>query len=92
MYENISIEYLDGDTKLILTDYDNRRCIKSHSQPEQFSIKQIEDDQLNSTDIKQANTQLLQTPQKDRLLPTTDSTTSSISNLNKTLFKVRTRG
>jgi len=79
------LEYLDGDTKLILTDYDNRRCIEIHSKKDQITYENVQDEASISVQTK---SQLLQ----KLSVPISNSITSSNTDINQTLFKVRTKG
>ncbi len=82
------LEYLDGDTKLILTDYDNRRCIEIHSKKDQITYENVQDETSISSIPVQTKSQLLQKPS----VPISNSITSSNTDVNQTLFKVRTKG
>ncbi|CAF4049780.1 unnamed protein product [Rotaria sp. Silwood2] len=105
-YSNITIdrctlEYLDSDTKLTLTDYDNRRCLDIHSEHQKSPTKDVityqnkEDDVSILSNTAQIKKQLLPvTQQKTSLTNLSSAITSIVSsnvNMNQTLFKVRTR-
>jgi len=82
------LEYLDGDTKLILTDYDNRRCIEIHSKKDSITYQNVQDETSISSISVQTKNQLLQTTS----IPISNSIISSNTNINQTLFKIRTKG
>ncbi len=55
------LEYIDADTKLILTDYDNRRCLDNH-QSKRISIpdeQSIVSSEKSQTDSNTTNNQTL---------------------------------
>jgi hypothetical protein len=82
----MSLEHLESDVKLILTDYINRRCIKMHNDPQQFTN---EDETLVSVPVKN---QLEQSKQNKSSPTTVNDDNESNTDLNESLFKVRTRG
>ncbi|CAF3808973.1 unnamed protein product [Rotaria sordida] len=94
-------EYLDNDTKLILTDYDNRRCLDIHSEYQKLSTKdaityQNKDDDLSIlSNTVQIKSQLLPATQQKTSLTNLSSAITSVVSSNthmiQTLFKVRTR-
>lgn len=84
---NNLIGYLDGDQKLILTDYDNRRCLKIHSDYEKTTYQTSENDEpsITSTDIQKTD---------NKTSKAIENSISNISNtnINQNLFKIRTKG
>ncbi|CAF3508369.1 unnamed protein product [Rotaria sp. Silwood1] len=94
-------EYIDSDTKLILTDYDNRRCLDIHSEYQKLSTKEAITYQNKDDDISilsktaHIKSQLLPITQQKTSLTNFSSTitnvVSSNVNMNQTIFKVRTR-
>jgi hypothetical protein len=93
------LEHLDSDTKLILTDYDNQRCLDVHLEHQKSpKINNVtygnKDDEVSvSSNTAQIKNQLLQTKtSKATSSITGTSVTSSNAERNQTLFKIRTRG
>ena len=74
---------------MILTDYDNRRCLKIHDHTRTFPT----DDQTSLSDANApVKSEYLSSKPDNSSTTTGDSAESSRTNLNETLFKIRTRG
>jgi hypothetical protein len=95
----IYLDYLDGDTKLMLTDYDDRRCIDIKSDHQQsskkdtFTYQNREDEVSIPSSIAATKNQLSPIKQKKTSSTISSSATSiTSSNADQTLYKIRTRG
>lgn len=98
----MNLEYLDSETRLILTDYDNRRCIdihfndQSHPTMNNGTYENKDDNISVLTNAIQSKDQVLQrSKQKNSSTFISDIITdnfNSETNSDQTLFKIRTKG